>query len=212
MAKTIIGVFDDVSDARDVVRELADAGFNREEISIMARRGQNEGVATDKHGDEATSVAATGAGVGATIGGLSGLLVGVGAFAIPGVGPIVGAGWLVATLVGAGIGAVTGGLIGALVDAGVPEEHAHYYAESVRRGSTLVAVNARDELADRAAGIIRAHGAVDIDERGAEYRASGFSRFNEGAKPYTDAELTRERNRLAASAPKEVRVPVGRSS
>lgn len=212
MAKTVIGVFDNVSDARDVVRELTDAGFNREEISIMARRGQNEAVATDKHGDEATSVAATGAGVGATIGGLSGLLVGVGSFAIPGVGPIVGAGWLVATLVGAGIGAVTGGLIGALVDAGVPEEHAHYYAESVRRGSTLVAVNARDELADGAARIFRAHGAVDIDERGAEYRASGFSRFNDGAKPYTDAELTQERKRFAGSARNDVRVPVGRSS
>lgn len=208
MAKTVIGVFDDVSDARDVVRELSDAGIDREDISIMARRGKDEGVATYEHGDEGASGAATGAGVGATIGGIGGLLVGLGAFAIPGIGPIVGAGWLAATIVGAGAGALAGGLIGALADAGVPEEHAHYYAESVRRGSTLVAVNARDEMADGAAGIMRAHGAVDIDKRGTEFRAAGFNRFDERAKPYTDAELTRERQRFASGRGNEVRIPV----
>lgn len=208
MAKTVIGVFDDVSDARDVVRELADAGFDRGDISIMARRGEDEGVATREQADDEMSGAATGAGVGAVIGGVGGLLVGLGAFAIPGVGPIVGAGWLVATLVGAAGGAVAGGLIGALTDAGVPEEHAHYYAESVRRGSTLVAVNARDEMANRAAAIMRSHGAVDIDQRGAEFRAAGFNRFDERSKPYTNAELTRERKRFASGKGKEVRVPV----
>lgn len=208
MAKVVIGVFDDVSDARNVVRELSDAGFDRQDISIMARRGKDEGVATHEPGYEGASGAATGAGVGATIGGIGGLLVGLGAFAIPGVGPIVGAGWLAATIAGAGAGALAGGLIGALADAGVPEEHAHYYAESIRRGSTLIAVNARDEMADRAAGIMRAHGAVDIDKRVSEYRAAGFNRFDERAKPYTDGELTRERQRFAGGGGNEVRVPV----
>lgn len=191
MAKTVIGLFDDVAEARDVIRELVDAGFDRNDISLVANK-----VASESAPDEGTgeaSGAATGAGVGAAVGGVGGLLVGLGAFAIPGVGPVVGAGWLVATLVGAGIGAATGGLVGALADAGVPEEHAQYYSEGVRRGGTLVALNAPDERADRAAEVMRSHGAVDIERRGKQYREGGFSGLDQKAKPYTAAELRRER-------------------
>src|SRR6185437_13482826 len=95
---------------------------------------------------KAASGAGTGATTGAVLGGGAGLLAGLGMLAIPGVGPVVAAGWLVATLAGAGagaaVGAAAGGLVGSLTAAGVPEREAHVYAEGVRRGSSLVTVRA----------------------------------------------------------------------
>ena len=72
---------------------------------------------------------------------------------------------------------------------GVPEEHAHYYAEGVRRGGTLVTVNADDARADMAYSIMQRHGAVDVNERGAEWRSSGWSRFDPNADPYTTDQI-----------------------
>ena len=85
-----------------------------------------------------------GAVAGTAVGGGLGLLAGIGALAIPGVGPVVAAGWLVATLAGAGVGAGAGGLLGALTGAGVGEEESHVYAEGVRRGGSLVSVRVPD--------------------------------------------------------------------
>src|SRR6201988_4752355 len=98
--------------------------------------------------DDRAESAGKGAGIGAGIGGTAGLLAGLGLLAIPGLGPVVAAGWLAATAVGAAAGAATGGIIGALTEAGVSEEDAHTYAEGVRRGGTLV--SARVPETDRA--------------------------------------------------------------
>ena len=131
----------------------------------------------------------TGAGAGATIGtilgGGAGLLAGLGLLAIPGVGPIVAAGWLVATITGAGVGAAGGGILGSLVGAGVPEEEAHVYAEGVRRGGTLVTVRADDAQRTMVEQIMNRYTPVDLNARGAEYRAGGWSRFDEAAPSYT---------------------------
>jgi hypothetical protein len=120
--------------------------------------------------------ASTGAAAGAVGGGLLGLLAGL---AIPGVGPLIAAGPLVAALmgtaVGAGAGAATGGLIAALTGAGVPEEEATYYEEGVRRGGTLVTVTADDALADRAASTLSRFGAINMAERAAAWRQSGWT-------------------------------------
>ena len=89
-----------------------------------------------------------GAGIGATAGGVVGLLAGLGLLAIPGVGPVVAAGWLVATAAGAAVGGTAGGIIGALTQAGTSQEDAYLYAEGVRCGSTLVSARVAD--ADRA--------------------------------------------------------------
>jgi uncharacterized protein (TIGR02271 family) len=181
MAQTVIGLFDSLHEARRVVQELVDHGFRREDISIVA---QHEGdVVTEREGDR-TSGAAVGAGAGAALGGLGGLLVGLGALAIPGIGPAIAAGPLVSALAGAGIGAAAGGLIGALTDLGVPEDEAHYYAEGVRRGGALVTVEADDAMADRAADIMTRYGAVDLEERAAQWRQGGWSRFDPAAGPY----------------------------
>jgi hypothetical protein len=106
-----------------------------------------------------------------------GLLAGLGALAIPGIGPVLASGPIISTLVGAGLGAgtgaVTGGLIGALVDVGVPQDEAEYYHEGIRRGGTLVTVHlGGDDRADDAAAIMRRHNVVDIRDRGAAYRES----------------------------------------
>lgn len=148
-------------------------------------------VGTTALGDEpaATDAESTGAGTGATIGtilgGGAGLLAGLGLLAIPGVGPIVAAGWLIATLTGAGIGAAGGGILGGLVGAGVPEEEAHVYAEGVRRGGTLITVRADDSQRGMVEQILDRYSPVDVNTRAAEYRAGGWSRFDENAPAYS---------------------------
>jgi len=143
--QTVTGLYDNYDDARTVVSELEDEGISSSDISIVGRKGEtNETYAAEG--------AATGAGVGAVVGGAGGLLAGLGMLAIPGVGPVVAAGWLAATVAGAAAGAVAGGaaggIIGSLTSAGVDEDDAHVYAEGVRRGSTLVSVRVDDDQAD----------------------------------------------------------------
>jgi hypothetical protein len=96
------------------------------------------------------SDAAKGAGIGGALGGVAGLLAGLGLLAIPGLGPVVAAGWLASTAAGAAAGAATGGIVGALVDSGEPEENAHVYSEAVRRGASLVSIRASDAQAPQA--------------------------------------------------------------
>ncbi len=175
--KTVVGLFDTFAEAQNVVQDLVDSGFSRENISIVANDANGEYATYDSHGDAADGAVA-GAGTGALVGGVLGLLVGVGALAIPGVGPVLAAGPLAATLTGAGIGAVAGGLLGALVDLGVPEEDAHYYTEGVRRGGALVTVAADDARADDAIAIMNRHGAVDLDERSSSWQESGSSNYS----------------------------------
>ena len=116
--------------------------------------------------------------------------------AIPGVGPVVAAGWLVATLAGAGVGAAAGaaagGLAGSLTEAGVPEDEAHVYAEGVRRGSSLVTVRADEADAARIEMIMNRTAFVDPAQRRAEYETGGWSRFDESAPPYSSAGVAAE--------------------
>jgi uncharacterized protein (TIGR02271 family) len=198
MAKTIVGLFDDFSEAQKVVQDLANNGFAREDISIAASDATGEYARYKDSGVSDVSEmsgTATGAATGAVLGGIGGLLVGLGALTIPGIGPIIAAGPLITTLTGAGVGAVAGGLIGALTDIGVPEEEAGYYAEGVRRGGTLVTVRADDHLVDRAVDIMERHDAVDVDQRATYWRESGWDRYNPQAQPYTSEEIARERDR-----------------
>jgi uncharacterized protein (TIGR02271 family) len=98
---------------------------------------------------------------------------------------------LASTAVGAGIGAASGGLIGALVGAGIPEEDAHVYAESVRRGGTMVMVQADDDTeVQRAVDVMSRHNVVDIDRRGTEYRQSGWNRFDHNDTNYATSGTT----------------------
>lgn len=189
MAKTVVGLFDRFEEAQRVISDLVDRGFRREDISVMANNSRGELSQYGAEGHTGTAEAAgAGAVGGSVIGGVLGLLIGTGLLVIPGIGPVLAAGPLAAALgsaaVGAGIGAAAGGLVGALVGAGVPEEEANYYAEGVRRGGTLITVTASDDMAEIAYDIMQRHGAADINERGATYRAGGWSRFDPEGQPY----------------------------
>ena len=194
MAKrTIVRVYDTHDTAVGVVRELEQAGIPTDDISIVA----NNKDANTEH--RAGAGAGTGASAGAVIGGGVGLLAGLGILAIPGVGPVVAAGWLVATLAGAGAGAAAGaaggGLVGSLTGAGVSEDEAHVYAESVRRGSSLVSVRADPTDAARIEGIMNRSTFVNPAQRRTEYEAGGWSRFDDTAPPYPSGEVASERAR-----------------
>jgi len=145
--------------------------------------------------DTAADGTAAGAGIGAVVGGLGGLLLGLGALALPGICPVIAAGPIVSTLAGAGVGAVTGGIIGALVDMGVPKESAEAYAESVRRGNALVAAQVPDNQAGEATRIMQRQGLVDIERQAEDWRASGWKGFDANAAPLrTTANATTSAN------------------
>lgn len=196
MVKTIVGSFDSFNEAHQVANDLRAAGFLDSDISIVANNAAGEyrddpRVTTTKDTD--TSATAKGAVTGAVVGGGAGLAASLAGLAIPGIGPIIAAGPIVATLAGAGTGAVAGGLIGGLVDLGVPESDAQYYAESVRRGGALVTVRADESRADEVTAILRRHGAVDIEGRVERWRESGWERFDQSSPPYTVDEIRRDR-------------------
>lgn len=102
------------------------------------------------------------------------MLTGLGMMAIPGIGPLVAAGWLATTLAGAGAGAVAGGLVGALTNAGVNREEAQVYEEGVRRGSTLVSVRADEADLPRVEAILDRRPTTDWHTRRDEYTAAGW--------------------------------------
>jgi hypothetical protein len=182
--RTITRMFDSRAHAHEAVGDLEAAGFTHDEVSLMsagdAAAGSTTGTRTDASDTEADTGAGTGATLGTVLGGGAGLLAGLGALAIPGVGPIVAAGWLVATITGAGAGAAAGGLLGALAGSGVDERDAHVYAEGVRRGGTLVSVRAEEGRLSQAEAILARHNPVDVRTRDADYRAGGWSGYREG--------------------------------
>jgi hypothetical protein len=191
--RTIARLYDSYADASAAVRDLQEAGFPHDDISLIARGGGQDRpaeVAPERDGGQAGAAegAGTGAAIGTLVGGGAGLLAGIGALAIPGLGPVVAAGWLVAAITGAGIGAATGGVIGALVQAGIGEEHAHVYAEGLRRGGNLVTVRTDHVRMAEAERILDRHTPVDIEARGREYRAGGWTRYDEAAAPVPGVE------------------------
>jgi hypothetical protein len=201
--KTVTGLFDNYEDASDAVGELEANGVPDSDISIVANNStgwyDEDGSAGGT--SAAAEDAAGGAGVGAVIGGAGGLLTGLGIMAIPGVGPVVAAGWLAATAVGAiggaAVGGAAGGIIGALTASGVPERDAHVYAEGVRRGGTLVTAKVADDFDDVAERILRQTRSVNLEERRRDYEAGGWTGFDADAETNTPDEIAGGRTRRA---------------
>ena len=152
-----------------VVAELERSGIPHSDISIISNndngwfdRDGSKRIDRDADGrDDRAEGAAAGAGIGATVGGVAGLLAGLGLLAIPGIGPVVAAGWLASTAAVAVAGGATGGLIGALTQSGIGEQEAHAYAEGVRRGGTLVTVRVPDTDWARVEAILDRHSPMD---------------------------------------------------
>ncbi len=212
-------LYDNYSDATRAVSELERAGIPHSDISIVANNAEgwysedggavNRGARADRDGridrdrdgridrdrdgvDDRAEGAAAGAGIGAALGGTAGLLAGLGLLAIPGLGPVVAAGWLASTAALAVAGGATGGLIGALTQSGVSEEDANVYAEGVRRGGTLVTARVPDAERARFEAILD-RASVNLRERAAFYQKSGWSRFDPAAPAYTEEQLRNER-------------------
>ena len=196
MTRTVTALFDRYEDASAAVKNLETLGVADSDISMVANNAENWHKA-DRPSD-APADAGIGAGIGAVAGGGAGLLAGLGMMAIPGVGPVVAAGWLVATaacaLLGAAAGGAAGGIVGALTTSGVPENHAHVYAEGVRRGGTLVTARVADDRVAEANAVLERSRPVNVDTRGNAYRQAGWSRFDADAPVYTDEQVRRERD------------------
>lgn len=197
MTTTVTRLYDNYSDAQNAVRQLEAAGVPHSDISIVANNSEGwyDGK-KDRDGDgvdDRAEAAGTGAGVGAGLGGAAGLLAGLGLLAIPGLGPVVAAGWLAATAVGAAAGAAAGGLVGALTEAGVSKDEAPIYAEGVRRGGTLVSARVADVDRDRLDAILN-QSSVDIRGRSAAWQKSGWTGYDPASQPYGPDEVRKERD------------------
>lgn len=194
--RVISALYDNRADAVAAVRELNDHGVSSKNISMVASdaageyaRYHGEVIPEDMPADDTIEGAAT----GALLGGVGGLLVGLAALAIPGLGPIVAAGPIAAALTGAGVGAATGGVLGALVDLGYDDDRAGYYAEGVRRGGTLVTVHAEDYDTSKVSNILDRHNPVNRESRMETWREEGWDGYDPHADPYTVEQIERER-------------------
>ena len=209
MSKTIHKLYPDYPTAQTAARELEAAGLKRGDISLVANNAERwDGADRFKHVeaahdrdydgvDDRAKGASVGAGVGGVAVGAAGLAAGLGVLAIPGIGPIVAAGWLASTLAGAISGGVAGGIVGALAESGVSKSDADVYAEALRRGGALVVARVPDADAVRYQTILTRQ-SVDVIKRASAYRKAGWSSFDPDETPYSldqihqDRELYRE--------------------
>ena len=210
MSTTLSRLYDDYATATKVLHELESVGIPANAISIVASNADNwysdtRTTPSEIHARNADNAeergegAATGASIGAAVGGVAGLLAGVGMIAIPGIGPVVAAGWLASTAAVAAAGGLAGGILGALTEAGVSKEDAQVYAEGVRRGGTLLTVRVPDADKGPVEAILD-RSAVNIREREMAYRNAGWSSFDPDAPSYTADQVRKERDLYPRSA------------
>src|ERR1043165_4833549 len=194
MTKTITRVYDDYAMAEETVRELQGAGLGASHIGLVASNADGwhrPGASSvspihdkDRDGkDDRAEGAATGGGVGAILGGAAGAAAGLGMIAIPGIGPVVAAGWLAALATGAVGGGVAGGLIGALVESGTSKENAELYVEALRRGGAIVTAKVADDEFGRYSEIMD-RTALNVAARETVYRDSGWNGYDPNAPVY----------------------------
>jgi hypothetical protein len=202
MLITVCRLYDSCIDANRVVIALEAAGVLPSETSLISNNSdtwyraaktasvvpaQKDGAASEADGK--VEGAAIGAAIGATAATAASLIT---MLAIPGVGAVVGAGWLAAMLGSMAIGGVAGGLLGALTNAGISEKDAQVFVEGVRRGGTLVATRVPQTELPRVEAMMD-HSAVNLQERRDLYRKSGWQSFDPNAVPYTADQVRSER-------------------
>ena len=177
MTTTISRVYDTYLHAAQAVSKLKAMGIPEADISLVANRNVSSAY------ENATDSTATESGAG------------IGLLAIPGLGPVVAAGWLAATAAGTLGGIVAGGIVGALMEAGVPEADAHVYSESIRRGGTMVTVRTDDTNESLARSVLDSLSPINIVARRNEYHKAGWTKFDPDAPDYTLSEAQLERIR-----------------
>jgi hypothetical protein len=160
-------IFPSRTEAERAVSDLSAAGFSNQDISVlMADKTGTREFAAEKN-TKAPEGTTAGAGIGGTVGGTIGLLAGIGAIAIPGVGPLIAAGPIMATLAGVGVGGAVGGMVGALVGMGIPEYEAKRYEGRVKDGGILISVHCdSSEEVSRAKDVLKRAGGDDVASAG----------------------------------------------
>ena len=162
MSKAVVCIANSESQAIKIVNQLKDAGF-RNEISVLTPDKAGTKDFAHEHNTKAPEGATTGAGTGGILGGALGWLAGVGTLAIPGLGPFIAAGPIMAALAGAAVGATVGGITGALVGLGIPEYEAKQYEGKIKGGNVLISVHTDDaDQVERVEEIYKSAGAEDI--------------------------------------------------
>jgi len=163
----VFGIFQSRAGAERCIDNLLAGGFRGDDVSVLAPdQNATRELATEKN-TKAPEGTTTGVTAGGAIGGTLGLLAGIGALAIPGLGPFIAAGPIMGALAGLGVGAAAGGLIGALVGMGIPEYEAKRYEGRVKNGGVLVSVHCdSSDWTSRAEDILKNAGAEDISSAG----------------------------------------------
>jgi hypothetical protein len=163
MSKAVFCIAKNQTQAERIVNDLQAAGFSNNDISVLFPDKQGTRDFAHEQHTKAPEGAATGAGTGVAVGGVLGWLAGIGSLAIPGLGPFIAAGPIMAALGGAGVGAAVGGLTGALIGMGIPEYEAKQYEGKIKEGNILISVHTEDsEERKRAKEIFEHAGADDI--------------------------------------------------
>ncbi len=163
MGKAVFCIVQNYAQALRVVGDLKTAGFSNNDISVLMPDKSGTRDFAHEQGTKAPEGAVTGASAGGAIGGTLGWLAGIGSLAIPGIGPFIAAGPIMAALSGAAVGAAVGGITGSLIGLGIPEIQAKQYEGKVKGGNVLISVHSEDSAeTKRAKDIFERSGAEDI--------------------------------------------------
>jgi hypothetical protein len=165
----VFGLFPTVAQAERAVDILKSAGYSNNDISVLLTDAETSHDFAHEKGTKAPEGTTAGVATGGVIGGTLGLLAGIGTLAIPGIGPLIAAGPIIATLAGLGAGGATGGIIGALIGMGIPEYEAKRYEGHVKNGGILMSIHCETSNAiSRAKDLLRGAGAEDVASTGEE--------------------------------------------
>lgn len=163
----VFGIYPTSTQAEQAVDRLTAAGFAQQNISVLLPDNQSSKEFAHEKNTKAPEGTATGVTAGGAVGGTLGLLAGIGALAIPGVGPFIAAGPIMGALAGLGVGGAVGGLVGALVGMGIPEYEAKRYEGRIKTGGVLLSVHCdTSEQIDGAKQVLKVSGAEDISSAG----------------------------------------------
>jgi len=176
----VYGIYSNRAAAEQAVDQLIGSGFRSEDVSVLLQDNQGTKDFAHEKSTKAPEGATTGATTGAAVGGTLGLLAGIGALAIPGVGPLIAAGPIMATLAGLGSGGLVGGIVGGLVGMGIPEYEAERYEGRIKEGGILVSVHCdNSDWVKRAKEVLKNSGAEDVSSSG-----EASADYAESDKPY----------------------------
>jgi uncharacterized membrane protein len=162
----VVGVFDTEHEAVSAIEDLKMEGLAAEEISVLAHNKNDFDYVAEETGTKAPEGLAVGATTGGMLGGVTGLLVGLGALAIPGIGPFLGAGPIAAALTGVVVGAGAGGLVGGLIGLGIPKDEAEQYESFLKEGYILLLVDSLPERNENVYEIFRQHRSLNVNTYG----------------------------------------------